>query len=277
MSEKKPVARNYTDGQYWEAFKRMLESRWMSPDGVPTLNSSDLVRPQKIAVYISAGAKWTRLYINRAVYLWSSDGRRVDYVSGHHPGDVSAASPSPWNSSVTGVCKLYAPGEWHVKTPLIAGDVEATKHPFIMSDAALGTDTNVSAAEIAGATAIGDSVNIKSIGGTAQTGLDLTGRFAPLSFAGIDPVTVSVTDDNTVVRIAARTGRRFLWAENMGSNDAWVAFASGKAGVNKGILIPKNSVSRPMLMGALDGITEGAIYIACDTGLTTSLAVQEGI
>ncbi len=203
-----------SDGEFWELFKRVLKKKFVGPDGMPSLQSDDLIRPRKIAVVKSAGALWTRVYINRAVYIWSSDGRRVDYISGHNPGDVSAETPNPWNSSVTGVCKLYTPGEWHIKTPLVTGDVEGERHAFIMSDAALGLDAgNISASEIAGAVSTGENVNVKSIGGVAQTGLDLTGQFAPLVLAAVSPVTAIAATSTSI--LAASSIRRFVYIKNL--------------------------------------------------------------
>lgn len=203
---KREVPKNFTDGQFFDAFKRFLEERYVGADGVPGLLSSDLVRPQKVAVVISGGARWTRFYINRAVYLWSADGRRIDYISGHHPGDVSASVPSPWNSSVTGVCKLFTAGEWHVKTPLIGADVENTKMNFMMSDAAAGVGVDVLASEIAGSIASGALTDIVKIGGVVQTGLDLTGALAPLVWGSAVDVPVGAGDVSILPANVLRRG-----------------------------------------------------------------------
>lgn len=139
-----------TDGEFFSLFKRMLQRVYRDPSGTPGLQSKDLIRPTKQKIVTSAGANWTRMYINRAVYIWTPDRRQIDYVSGHHPGDLSADTTKPWNSSVSGVAKLYAPGEWHVKTPLLTGDTEGATIVLIISDAALGIEgVNLTAADVA--------------------------------------------------------------------------------------------------------------------------------
>jgi hypothetical protein len=128
------------DGEFFALFKRMLQKIYKDPSGTPGLTAKDLIRPQKQKIVTSAGATWTRLYINRAVYVWTSDRRQIDYISGHNPGDLSADTTKPWNSSISGVAKLYAPGEWHLKCPLLTGDTEGANIPLIITDAALGVE-----------------------------------------------------------------------------------------------------------------------------------------
>ena len=205
--------RNYTDGQYWELVKRLVDKQYVDPEGNPALRSDQLIRPTKVGVYNSAGAKWSRFYINRAVYLFHVDGRRVDYVPGHHPGDVSAASPSPWNSSVTGVCKLHTAGEWHVKTPLITGDVEGTVLSFMMTDAANGVGQDVSASEVAGAVAAGELVNVYKIGGTLQSGVDVAADYAALSLTKTASPTAIAATSTTIFNASAT--RRYLYIRNL--------------------------------------------------------------
>ena len=128
------------DGEFFALFKRMLQKIYKDPSGTPGLTAKDLIRPQKQKIVTSNGLNWTRLYINRAVYIWTADKRQIDYISGHHPGDLSADTTKPWNSSISGVAKLYAPGEWHIKTPLLTGDTEGASIPLVITDAALGVE-----------------------------------------------------------------------------------------------------------------------------------------
>jgi hypothetical protein len=140
------------DNQFFALFKRMMEKLYKDPSGTSGLQAKNLIRPQKQKIVTSNGANWTRIYINRAVYIWTPDRRQIDYVSGHNPGDLSADTSKPWNSSVSGVAKLYAPGEWHVKTPLLSGDTEGATIVLIESDAALGIEgVNLTGADVAAA------------------------------------------------------------------------------------------------------------------------------
>jgi hypothetical protein len=158
--ERMKALANLTDGEFSELYRKVFRKAWKSPDGMPSLQSEDLIRPQKIGIVRSNGANWTRLYINRAVYLWTVDSRRIDFVSGYHPGDLSADSHRPWNSAVGGVAKLYCPGEWHVKTPLIGSETEGSQQIAIISDAALGLEAgNLLPSDIAGAAVGSPDVN----------------------------------------------------------------------------------------------------------------------
>lgn len=206
------LIRNFTDGQFFNLLSRLMDEKYVGPDGIPGLRSDQLIRPRKIGIVKSAGARWTRQFINRKVFLWSADSRRVDYIPGDHPGDVSAASPSPWNSSVSGVCKLLAPGEWQVKTPLIGADVEGDMCAFLMTDAA--TDLgDISASEIAGAIAAGDLVNVYKIGGTVQSGVDVAADFAALNLTKVTaPTAIAVT--STII-LAASATRRYVYLRNL--------------------------------------------------------------
>lgn len=240
MSGEKRPLRNFTDGQFFDLVKRLLEDKYYQSDGIPALMSHQLIRPRKVAIVKSAGARWTRFYINRAVYLFSADGRRVDYINGEHPGDLSAASPSPWNSSVTGVCKLFTAGEWHVKTPLITGDVEAQMHPFIMTDAANGVGMDVSASEIAGAVAAGELVNVYKIGGTLQSGVDVAKTFGHKT-ASTQSGNADV-DAASEQLIAANANRRGLYIGNPSETATlWYKFGDSPANdavVGEGYFIP---------------------------------------
>jgi hypothetical protein len=259
--------RNYTDGQFFDFLKRLMDKGYTDPQGNPGLRSDQLVRPRKISVVKSNGARWTRIYINRAVYLFSSDGRRVDYVSGEHPGDVSAATPSPWNSSVTGVCKLFAPGEWHVKTPLLAGDVEGDPMAFMETDAAAGVGMDVSASEIAGQIAVGELINVYKIGGTIQTGLDLMSLYVKRT-QQTPPAAFNVTTGTgSTVALAARAGRRSLYAVVMnmagGCTKVTTSFLTGVVSL-KGYQFNGNDAFKSW--DALSGISEDAVYAITDAG-----------
>lgn len=141
-----------TDGEFFALFKRLAQKIYKDPSGTPGLTSDQLIRPQKQKIVTSNGAAWTRLYVNRAVYIWTPDYRQIDYVSGHHPGDLSADTSKPWNSSINNVAKLYAPGEWHVKTKLLTGDTEGSSIALLITDAALGIEgVALTAADIVGA------------------------------------------------------------------------------------------------------------------------------
>lgn len=139
-----------SDGEFFALFKRMVEKVYKDPSGTPGLTSKNLIRAQKQKIVTSAGAAWTPLTIGRAVYVWTADRRQIDYISGHHPGDLSADTTKPWNSSISGVAKLYAPGEWHLKVPLLTGDTEGGTIPLIITDAALGVEgVSLTSADVA--------------------------------------------------------------------------------------------------------------------------------
>lgn len=138
------------DGEFFSLFKRMLQKIYKDPSGTPGLTSDQLIRAHKRRIVTSNGAAWERLYVDRAVYVWTPDFRQIDYISGHHPGDLSADAAKPWNSAIN-VAKLYAPGEWHVKTRLLTGDTEGAFLTLNVSDAALGVEgIALSSADIAG-------------------------------------------------------------------------------------------------------------------------------
>lgn len=167
-----------SDGEFWELWKRSFIKNYVGPDGNPSLTSKSLIRPYKTKIVTSAGAKWTRLYNARAVIISTPDSRRIDFVPGHHPDpSIALDATRPYNQSITGYAKLYAPGEWHVKTPLIGADVEGGFVTLLVRDAALGIDgANLTPPDLIGAAAGAPPFDLKSINGSLLTPFDWTGQ-----------------------------------------------------------------------------------------------------
>lgn len=141
---------------FFNLWKRVVAPQTLGPDGMPTLTSKDVKRPEVKTIVASAGARWTRLVIPRGMYVWTPDFRQIDYLPGHHPGDLSANTAKPWLKATGGTAKLWIPGEWHLKTPLEDGDTEGDKIPLLVSEAPSGfAGLDVSAEALTGSGAGG--------------------------------------------------------------------------------------------------------------------------
>jgi hypothetical protein len=207
----------YQEREFYQNFRRAMAKAFSGDDGIPALTSKDLNRPEKSKIVISAGARWTRIVINRPIYVWTPDHRQIDYMPGHHPGDLSADTSKPWNSCISGAAKLYAAGEWHMKTPLISGDAEGTFCPLIKSDVPPAFEgSGLTGADVAGAAS--SVINVGQLGGTAQSGADLGALVnlmledrLPIDWTdGGNAVTINAADAPLIVANADRRGLAFF-------------------------------------------------------------------
>lgn len=207
-------SRIISDGSYWEGFKRDEIERYTGPDGIPGLSSNQLIRPYNTKIVKSAGAAWTRIEVNRAVYVRTSDQRVIRYVPGHDPGDLSTG-PALFNTGYP-VAKLIAPGEWHVNTPLLTGDTEGQFASMIVSDASLGLENgDASGLPIPAPVAVQDQ---------------------PLVWTEFAPITIAAAD---TLLLAANNNRRGLSLINVstGGQVIGITTAAAAAAANRGVWI----------------------------------------
>lgn len=257
-----------SDGEFFSLFARMMEKHYKDPSGTPGLQASDLKRMDKKSIVVSAGALWTRFYIDRAVSVHTPDYRQIDFFPGGDPGDLSGDAAKPWNSSVGGMAKFWAPGEWHAKTPLLPGDVEGKSITLLVSDAALGVDgANLTASDLVGAPLPIQDMNVKSIGGTAQSGLDLSGKWAPRT--PVAPGAAVGVTNVSGLKLAARPGRKFLYfyANNFATGCSRVTVSFVLPAVDqRGFPLTAGDESDAKTFDATSGIFEGAVYAVTDVG-----------
>lgn len=199
-----------TDGEFWELWKRVISKQYKDPHGIPMLTARDLIRPTGSRFFASDAKKWSRMIVGRAVYVWTPDKRVIRYIPGHEPGDLSASPLKPWNSSVSGVAPLYAPGEWWLSTPILPGDTEGDAIEFVYTDAALG----VSGADAA----------------------SIAGEAAAIQFDA--PASGTATNISSLV-IPARPGRKYLSINTIQTTTNLRLAFGGGSDVAKGDFVPK--------------------------------------
>lgn len=125
----------------------------------------------------------------------------------------------------------------------------------------------------AAAGVVSENINLARIAGTAQTAIDLTGKFSPLTMEALSGVNSDIDAASETV-VAARTGRRYLYVENTstGGQVLWLAFGATAAVVGTGIrLTPGQHFEQT----ALTGVTEEAVNAIADAA-NGSASYQEG-
>lgn len=204
-----------SDGEFFSLFKRMAQRIYKDPTGVPQVQAKDLKRPQKRSIITSNGANWDRIYVDRPLYIWTPDKRQINYVPGNNPGDISADTSRPYFSSISGYVKLFAPGEWFINTPLIAGDVENGKTTMLHGEVP-PNDVNFTPADVIGQLSPASFQDLRAIGGTAQTGADLgalvirlLAKYLPVVWGNEAIVAYAAADGAVLAANAARRGLAF--------------------------------------------------------------------
>lgn len=207
---------------------------------------------------------YTKMWFDRPVCLIPSDPTTIGtyYVyAGAEPQNDANAVPIPNGNP----CTLDGVGSWYIKQS------SGSTQTFLVID---GGGAGNAAAILSSMGLIGTIVNVAQIGGVAQSGVDVAGQYKDIDMATPDPANGTVSDDNTVLKIAARPLRVFICIRNTGSNPFGLGFATGKAAFNKGIILrPGES----FLANKPTGIYKNAVYMACDTALTSAYSVQEAV
>lgn len=167
-------------------------------------------------------------------------------------------------TSRNGVAILFVTGDWEIRMPVTS----AGPHTVTHSDLRLyGTPETaaIAASDVS-------PVNVQQIGGTVQTGLDFTGKFAPITM--LAPAVNADVDASSEEVVAARTGRRYLYVENTSSAGQilWLAFGANAAVVGSGIRLSPGQFYELIAPG---GVTEQAVN-AIASAVNGSASVQEG-
>lgn len=168
-------------------------------------------------------------------------------------------------TSRNGVAILFVTGDWEIRMPVTS----AGPHTVTHSDLRLyGTPETaaIAASDVA-------PVNIQQIGGTTQSGVNVSGKFSPLTMAALSGVNADI-DNNSEEVVAARSGRRYLYIENTstGGQVLWLAFGATAAVVGTGIRL---SPGQHFEMTALTNVTEEAVNAIADAA-NGSASYQEG-
>lgn len=207
---------------------------------------------------------YEKLWTDRPVLLIPSNPTTIGtfYIyAGSQPQNDANSIPIPNGNAVT----LDGVGSWYIKQS------SGSPQTFLMID---GGGAGNAAAILSALGLVSGIVNVAQIGGVAQSGVDVAGQFKDIDLATNDPNNGTVDNTNTVVKIAANAARSFLYIRNTGGNPFGLAFVSAKAAYNKGIILMPNEL---FMMNKPTGVFKHAVYMACNTALTSAFSYHEGI
>jgi hypothetical protein len=208
-------------------------------------------------------ASWVRLEVFRPSILkpTAAQGPHQLQYTFTPPDDETVPSGRFYNSD-TGVCYLLTEGSWWIRCPGSAGATIKCVLLDAMSSVALGGLEEASGDQ---------AVNLLKIGGTSQTGLDLTRRFLPVTWNNPANITVGTS---AVLALAANASRRGLSLFNRSSSGQRIA-VSTNSGMNTldGIVVLDPGFG--FLWNPPDGVTTQALY-ALASASGAILGVTEG-
>lgn len=207
--------------------------------GLPQLKANEIIRPTPYNLVESATI-FTPLEVNRSVRLWVPGQRRtLRAVPDHlHLDGASIISLGEFVPSVNGILDLFAPGIWHINTPIVAA--EGTLVSAKYSDAAFAV----------AALSEADQEDPNSF----------MALFQPRTYAA--PAVNADIDAASESLVAAQVGRRYLYIENTSAagQNLWLAFGQA-AVVGSGIRLTPGQWAE---WDALSGITEQEVFAISD-------------
>ncbi len=193
---------------------------------------------------------WSRIEVRRQSVF------RPTYIQGPHnlqytftaPDDSTYLSGLFYNSE-SGLCLMRAAGPYWLRAPQI-GAAPASVQCVLLD---------------------GMSTDLMPAFALTEDPANWTAKFEPRVMAApLGPITIDTTAGGLVLA-AALAGRRFIYARNLGSVEAWLAFGATPV-VNKGILCKPGEEK---FFDALDGISEQELRGITAAGSTT-FSVQTG-
>lgn len=194
-------------------------------------------------------AAWYQIVAPKACFLMSTTTDAIIRYRPNNPGDQTATQV--YGVSTQGRVMFPVPGIWYIQ--LVESSGGAVDRTLFLMDYAMLAGAADALAGVAG-------VDITSINGTTQTGVNYFGKWAPRTMAA--PAENADIDAASEEVIAAASGRRYLYIENTSTAGQvlWLGFGAA-AVVGRGIRL---SPGQHFEMDATSGITEQAVNAISD-------------
>lgn len=169
-------------------------------------------------------------------------------------------------SAKNGILIFTCPGEWYFNIPQ-PGSVAAT-WDYMFLPAGHETTLAVLLSQLGGLPGALDA-NIARIGGTAQTGLDLTALYVSLTFATPTWAAAGVASSE---EIAANSARRYLYLKNASTAGNRISLGFGAAAVlDSGITL---DVGESVVFNPTDGRCIAAVNLITNVAAGSRLLIQ---